>query len=118
MMAIRILLTLILKGFFDEVQHYKLLQLIYNRVKCPTTLWLIRKWLKHQSRSTENCTNAERGMPQGSPLVLFYPIYYWTELDKYLKSKGLKFVRYADDFSIYAQSKSAAQKVGNEVYMF
>ncbi|WP_373395799.1 reverse transcriptase domain-containing protein [Algoriphagus halophilus] len=40
------------------------------------------------------------------------------ELDKYLKSKGLKFVRYADDFSIYTQSKSAAQKVGNEVYMF
>lgn len=35
-----------LKGFFDEVQHYKLLQLIYNKVKCPTTLWLIRKWLR------------------------------------------------------------------------
>ena len=35
-----------LKGFFDEVQHYKLLQLIYNRVKCPITLWLIRKWLR------------------------------------------------------------------------
>src|SRR5690606_10318 len=35
-----------LKGFFDEVQHYKLLQLIYQRVKCPTTLWLIRKWLR------------------------------------------------------------------------
>lgn len=32
-----------LKGFFDEVQHYKLLQLIYNKVKCPTTLWIIRK---------------------------------------------------------------------------
>ena len=30
-----------LKSFFDEVQHYKLLQLIYNKVKCQTTLWLI-----------------------------------------------------------------------------
>lgn len=35
-----------LKAFFDEVQHFKLLQLIYNKVKCPTTLWLIRKWLR------------------------------------------------------------------------
>ena len=35
-----------LKSFFDEVQHYKLLQLIYNKVKCETTLWLIRKWLR------------------------------------------------------------------------
>jgi RNA-directed DNA polymerase len=25
-----------LKSFFDEVQHYKLLQLIYQKVKCPT----------------------------------------------------------------------------------
>ncbi len=24
-----------LKGFFDEVPHYKLLQLIYDGVKCP-----------------------------------------------------------------------------------
>jgi len=32
-----------LKGFFDEVDHSKLLQLIYNKVKCPTTLRLIRK---------------------------------------------------------------------------
>ena len=35
-----------LKSFFDEVQHYKLLQLIYHKVKCRTTLWLIRKWLR------------------------------------------------------------------------
>ncbi len=35
-----------LKSFFDQVQHYKLLQLIYNKVKCQTTLWLIRKWLR------------------------------------------------------------------------
>ncbi|WP_373395793.1 reverse transcriptase domain-containing protein [Algoriphagus halophilus] len=35
-----------LKGFFDEVDHSTLLQLIYQRVKCPTTLRLIRKWLR------------------------------------------------------------------------
>ncbi|MFT6843423.1 MAG: RNA-directed DNA polymerase [Psychroserpens sp.] len=35
-----------LQGFFDEVDHTKLLQLIYNKVQCPTTLRLIRKWLR------------------------------------------------------------------------
>ena len=35
-----------LSKFFDEVEHYKLLQLIYNKVKCPITLRLIRKWLR------------------------------------------------------------------------
>ncbi len=37
-----------LKNFFDEVDHCKLLQLLYNKVKCPVTLRLIRKWLRAQ----------------------------------------------------------------------
>ncbi|WP_373396843.1 reverse transcriptase domain-containing protein [Algoriphagus halophilus] len=89
-------------------------------MKCPTTLWLIRKMAESTNpdqRKTAQ-TPSRKGMPQGSPLVLFYPIYYWTNWTSISKSKGLKFVRYADDFSIYTQSKSAAQKVGNEVYMF
>ena len=40
------------------------------------------------------------------------------ELDKYLNSKGLKSVRFADDCSIYTLSKAASQKVGNEVHLF
>ena len=40
------------------------------------------------------------------------------ELDKYLELKGQKFVRYADDFSIYCKSKGKARKIGNEVYLF
>ena len=40
------------------------------------------------------------------------------ELDKYLESKGQKFVRYADDFSIYCKSKGKARKIGNGVYLF
>ena len=107
-----------LKGFFDEVQHYKLLQLIYNRVKCPTTLWLIRKWLRAPIQINGKLHKRRKGMPQGSPLSPLLSNILLDELDKYLKRKGLKFVRYADDFSIYTKSKAAAQKVGNEVYLF
>ena len=39
-------------------------------------------------------------------------------LDKELESKGLRFVRYADDFSIYFKSKVEAKKIGNEVFVF
>ncbi len=35
---------------------------------------------------------------------------------KYLKSEGHKFVRYADDFSIYTKSKAEARKIGNKVF--
>jgi group II intron reverse transcriptase/maturase len=107
-----------LKGFFDEVQHYKLLQLIYNKVKCPTTLWLIRKWLRAPIQINGRLYKRRKGMPQGSPLSPLLSNILLDTLDKHLKTKGLKFVRYADDFSIYAKSKAEARKIGNEVYLF
>ena len=35
-----------LKNFFDEVDHCLLLNLVYQKVKCKTTMQLIRTWLK------------------------------------------------------------------------
>jgi RNA-directed DNA polymerase len=35
-----------LKSFFDEVQHYVLLELIYKKVKCEKTLKLLRAFLR------------------------------------------------------------------------
>jgi hypothetical protein len=39
-------------------------------------------------------------------------------LDKELERRNLRYVRYADDFSIYTKSKKEAKKVGNEIYLF
>ena len=107
-----------LKGFFDEVQHYKLLQLIYNKVKCPTTLWLIRKWLRAPIQINGKLHKRRKGVPQGSPLSPLLSNIMLDQLDKYLKTKGCKFVRYADDFSIYTKSKAEAKKIGNEVFLY
>src|SRR5690606_6529485 len=35
---------------------------------------------------------------------------------KELDRRNLKYVRYADDFSIYTKSKREARKVGNEIF--
>lgn len=107
-----------LRSFFDEVQHYKLLQLIYNKVKCPTTLWLIRKWLRAPIYKHGRLYKRRKGLPQGSPLSPLLSNILLDQLDKYLKRKGLKFIRYADDFSIYTKSKAEAKRVGNAVYLF
>ena len=40
------------------------------------------------------------------------------ELDTEMEGKGLRFVRFADDFSIYCKTKHQARKSGNEIYLF
>jgi group II intron reverse transcriptase/maturase len=107
-----------LKNFFDEVEHSVLLQLLYRQVKCPVTLRLIRKWLRAPIVINGRLTKRRKGVPQGSPLSPLLSNIMLHELDKYLEANGHKYVRYADDFSIYCKSKSKAQETGNKVYLF
>ena len=107
-----------LSKFFDEVAHYKILQLIYEKVKCVTTLRLIRKWLRAPILINGKLVKRRKGLPQGSPLSPLLSNIMLDQLDNYLEQKGWKFIRYADDFSIYTRSKSEAKSIGNEVYIF
>lgn len=107
-----------LSKFFDEVAHYKILQFIYEKVKCETTLRLIRKWLRAPILINGKLQKRRKGLPQGSPLSPLLSNIMLDQLDKYLESKGCKFIRYADDFSIYTRSKSEAKSIGNAVYIF
>ena len=106
-----------LKTFFDEVDHCLLMNLIYQKVKCPTTLRLIRKWLRVPILIKGKLVKRRKGVPQGSPISPLLSNILLHELDKELTRKGLKFVRYADDFSIYTKSKTQAQTVGKAIFL-
>ncbi|MEI6750723.1 MAG: group II intron reverse transcriptase/maturase [Bacteroidota bacterium] len=107
-----------LKNFFDEVDHCILLQLLYRKIKCPLTLRLIRKWLRVPILINGKLVKRRKGVPQGSPLSPLLSNIMLNELDKEMEKQGLRYVRYADDFSIYTKSKQAARKVGNNIYLF
>ena len=107
-----------LKSFFDEVDHCILLQLLYRKVKCPLTMRLIRKWLRAPIQIKGKLTKRRKGVPQGSPLSPLLSNIMLNELDKEMERQGLRYVRYADDFSIYCKSESAARKTGNSIFLF
>lgn len=107
-----------LKSFFDEVQHWLLLELIYKKVKCQKTLKLIRSFLRAPIQINGKLQKRRKGVPQGSPLSPLLSNILLNELDKELVKRGHRYVRYADDFSIYVRSTSAAQRVGNSIYKF
>lgn len=107
-----------LKGFFDEVDHCILLQLIYKKVKCRTTLRLLRKWLRAPISIDGKLCKRRKGIPQGSPISPLLSNIMLDVLDKEMKRKGLYYLRYADDFSIYAKTKSEAKEIGTMVCNF
>src|ERR1035437_10301819 len=107
-----------LKNFFDEVNHCLLLQLLYNKVTCPVTLRLIRQWLRAPIMINGKLVKRRKGVPQGSPLSPLLSNIMLNELDKEMEKQGLRYGRYADDFSIYTKSNQVARKTGNSIYLF
>jgi group II intron reverse transcriptase/maturase len=107
-----------LKTFFDEVDHCYLLQLLYRKIKCRETMRLIRKWLRAPIQIKGKLVKRRKGVPQGSPLSPLLSNIMLHELDRELERQGLRFIRYADDFSIYLKTKTSARKVGNNIYRF
>jgi RNA-directed DNA polymerase len=100
-----------LKSFFDLVHHDKLMSLISCRIRDKILLRLIRRYL--QSGILENgiVRPRRKGTPQGGPLSPLLSNILLNELDKELEKRGHKFVRYADDCSIFLTSKRAAERV-------
>lgn len=107
-----------LKSFFDEVNHELLLELVYQKVKCPLTMKLLRKFLRAPILIGGRLHKRRKGVPQGSPLSPLLSNILLNELDKELEKRGHRYVRYADDFSIYLKSQQAAKRVGNNIYLF
>jgi group II intron reverse transcriptase/maturase len=112
------ILDIDLKSFFDEVEHYILLELIYKKVKCKATLKLLRSFLRAPILIKGKLQKRRKGVPQGSPLSPLLSNILLNELDKELEKRGHHYVRYADDFSIYVRSKKSAKRVGNSIYKF
>ena len=107
-----------LESFFDEVEHYILLELIYKKVKCKSTMKLLRCFLRAPILIKGKLQKRRKGVPQGSPLSPLLSNILLNELDKELEKRGHRYVRYADDFSVYVQSKKSAKRVGNSIYKF
>lgn len=98
-----------LKNFFDEVDHCLVLNLVFQKVKCKTTMQLIRKWLRAPIKINGKLRKRRKGVPQGSPLSPLLSNILLHQLDKEMTRRGHKFVRYADDFSIYCKSHNQAK---------
>ena len=100
-----------LKSFFDKVNHDKLMSLISRKVGDKILLKLIRLYLQSGMSEGGKITPRRAGTPQGGPLSPLLSNILLNELDWELEKRGHKFVRYADDCSIFLKSRRAAERV-------
>ena len=107
-----------LKSFFDRVNHDKLLSLLMTKVSDPILLKLIRKYLQSGMMLGGLVQSRSEGTPQGGPLSSLLSNILLNELDKELEKRGHRFVRYADDCSIFLRSRRAAERVKASVTRF
>jgi len=107
-----------LKTFFDVVNHDFLMNLLQRKIDDPILMKLIRKFLKAGIMQNGVINVRESGTPQGSPLSPLLSNIILNELDKELTKRGLRFVRYADDCSIYVRTARAAKRVLRSITKF
>ena len=100
-----------LEKFFDRVNHDKLMGLLAKRIADKRTLKLIRSYLNSGIMEGGLISPRTEGTPQGSPLSPLMSNIMLDEMDKELEARGHKFVRYADDISIYVGSEKSAHRV-------
>ena len=108
-----------IKGFFDNIEHQKLLEMLSQRINDKATLHLVSKWLKAGIMEPEgHIIHPDTGTPQGgiiSPILA--NIYLHTVLDKWfvdgvkpnLRGRAI-ICRYADDWVCAFQYKGDAER--------
>jgi RNA-directed DNA polymerase len=100
-----------LEKFFDRVNHDKLMGLLSKKISDKRTLKLIRSYLNSGIMDEGVIIPRTEGTPQGSPLSPLLSNIVLNGLDKELKARSHRFVRYADDCSIYVRSEKSARRV-------
>lgn len=104
-----------IEKYFDTVNHDKLISILREKVNDKATLHLIRSFLRAGIMEDGIVSSSTIGVPQGGPLSPELSNIYLDKLDKELESRGLRFVRYADDCNIFVKSEMSANRVMKSV---
>jgi RNA-directed DNA polymerase len=107
-----------LEKFFDRVNHDVLMSRLARRIKDKRILKLIRRFLQAGIMEDGVVSPRVEGTPQGSPLSPLLSNILLDEWDKELERRGHRFVRYADDCTIYVRSQKAGERVLDNVERF
>jgi group II intron reverse transcriptase/maturase len=98
-----------IEKFFDSIPHKPLLKVLDDFVADSATMRLIRRWLD-QGAHVRSLLSTPRGISQGAILSPLFCNLYLHRLDSSLSRAKIPFVRFADDFLLFAPEKELAKQ--------
>lgn len=107
----RYVLQLDISKYFQNVNRDMLMNLVEKRTDDPALLQFIRRSISAGYYENDQLHCPEKGIPQGSPISPILSNIYLNELDQELDSRGIPFVRYADDAAIITSTYEQAEVV-------
>jgi len=97
--------------YFDRVNHDVLMARVERKVKDRRVLRLILRFLRSGVMVNGIVQETPIGTPQGGPLSPLLGNVLLDDLDKELEHRGHRFVRYADDITVFVRSRKAGERV-------
>lgn len=108
-----------IEKYFPSIDHDILLTCIARKIKCPDTLWLIRRIVDNSNPQKAviryfpgddlfTPSQRRRGIPIGNLTSQFFANVYLNGFDHFLKQslRCRVYVRFADDFLVFADDKT------------
>jgi RNA-directed DNA polymerase len=104
-----------LENFFDNIPHPALMQRIEERISDGAVLKLIGLFLRQDIIQGMKRWTPGGGTPQGAVISPLLANIYLDPLDRQMKQKGYRMVRYADDFVVLCRTAEQANAALEEV---
>jgi CRISPR-associated protein Cas1 len=96
-------------SFFDEIDHYTMMEELRKYIEDERVLDLIYKWLTVDVVYKGDKLRLTKGVPQGSPISPLLSNLYLDTFDEALMKGKFKHVRFADDFVILCKDRPDAE---------
>ena len=99
-----------IKGFFDNIPHELIIDLVAEVIADGNILGIIRSFLTADIEHNGKLSKCTKGTPQGGVISPLLANIILDVLDKRLAQADFRFVHYADDFVVLAKSHSLAEQ--------